>query len=95
MTGQRLFFRYVFAHGANSSSADKLVASIEKLGWRPDPVITITGKASDVDGAWKGVSASLDAWAGQTVRIHLMAVDGASNSLVEVEVDDVRVTRGS
>jgi carboxypeptidase T len=92
--GQKLFFRYVFAHGSNSSSADKLVASIETSSGRT-AVITLTGSATDVDGAWKSISAPLDAWAGQTIRIHFAAVDGASDSLVEVEIDDVRVTRGS
>jgi hypothetical protein len=92
--GQRLFFRYVFAHGSNSSSADKLVASIETSSGRA-AVITLTGNATDVDGVWKSISAPLDAWAGQTIRIHFAAVDGASDSLVEFEIDDVRVTRGS
>jgi carboxypeptidase T len=92
--GQRLFFRYVFAHGANSSSADKLVASVETSGGVRTPVVTRSGKASDVDGAWRSASVLLDAWAGQTIRIQFEAVDGASNSLVEVEIDDVRVTRG-
>ena len=92
--GQKLFFRYVFAHGSNSSSADKLVASIETSAGRT-AVITLTGSATDVDGVWKSISAPLDAWAGQTVRIHFMAVDGASDSLVEVQIDDVRITRGS
>ena len=93
-TGQRLFFRYVLAHGSNSSSADRLIASIETTSGRT-AVITLTGKAADVDGVWRSVSAPLDAWAGQTIRIHFAAVDGGSNSLVEVEIDDVRVTRGS
>jgi carboxypeptidase T len=92
--GQKLFFRYVFSHGSNSSSADKLVASIETSSGRT-AVITLTGSATDVDGVWKSISAPLDAWAGQTVRIHFMAVDGASDSLVEIEIDDVRVMRGS
>jgi hypothetical protein len=93
--GQRLFFRYVFAHGANSSSADRLVASIERSDGTRTPVATIAGSAADVDGAWKFVYAPMDAWAGQTVRIHFEAVDGASDSLVEVEIDDVRITRPS
>jgi hypothetical protein len=93
-TGQRLFFRYVFAHGANSSSADRLVASVETSGGRT-AVVTLAGKPSDVDGVWRSTSVSLDAWKGQTIKIHFQAVDGAANSLVEVEVDDVRVTRGS
>jgi carboxypeptidase T len=94
-SGQRLFFRYVFAHGSNSSSADKLVASIEDSGGTRTPVVTLTGSATDVDGAWKYVYAPIDAWAGQSVRIVFQAVDGASNSLVEVEIDDIRITRGT
>ena len=93
--GQRLFFRYVFAHGSNSSSADKLVASIEDSGGTRTPVVTLSGSATDVDGAWKYVYAPMDPWAGQTVRIVFEAVDGASNSLVEVEIDDIRITRGA
>jgi hypothetical protein len=93
--GQRLFFRYVFAHGANSSSADKLVASIEDSGGHRTPVFTTTGSATDVDGAWKYVYAPMEAWAGQTVRIVFEAVDGAANSLVEAEIDDIRITRGT
>ena len=93
--GQRLFFRYVLAHGSNSTSADRLVASIETSDGTRHPVITLTGKPADVDGVWRSVAASVDAWAGQTVRIHFAAVDGGSNSLVEVEIDDVRITRGS
>jgi carboxypeptidase T len=93
--GQRLFFRYVFAHGSNASSADKLVASIEDAGGTRTPVVTLTGSATDVDGAWKPAYANLDAWAGQTIRIHFEAVDGGSDSLVEVELDDIRVMRGS
>jgi carboxypeptidase T len=93
--GQRLFFRYVFAHGSNSSSADKLVASIEDSGGTRTPVVTISGSATDLDGAWRYVYAPMDAWAGQTVRIVFEAVDGAANSLVEVEIDDIRITLGT
>jgi hypothetical protein len=92
--GQQLYFRYVFAHGANSSSADKLIASIETASGRT-AVKTFSGSATDVDGVWRSAYASLDAWAGQTIRIHFEAIDGAANSLVEVEIDDVRVTAGS
>jgi hypothetical protein len=94
-TGQRLFFRYVFAHGASSSNADHLVASIEDSGGTRTPVVTIDGSATDVDGAWKYVYAPVDAWKGQQVRIVFQATDGGPDSLVEAEVDDVRITRGS
>jgi hypothetical protein len=93
--GQQLFFRYVFAHGANSSTADKLVASIEDSGGTRTPVATFTGSATDVDGAWKYIYAPMDTWAGQTVRIVFKAIDGGPDSLVEAEIDDIRITRGT
>ena len=94
-TGQQLTFRYVFAHGANSSSADSFVASIEASDGTRTPVFSLAGSATDVDGAWRSVARNLDAWAGQTVRIVFRAADVGSTSLVEVEIDDVRVTRGA
>jgi len=93
--GQQLFFRYVFAHGSNSSSADQLVVSIEDSGGTRTPVFTKTGSASDVDGVWRNVYVPLQAWKGQTIRIVIEAVDGGANSTVEAQVDDVRVTRGT
>jgi hypothetical protein len=36
---------------------------------------------------------SLDAWTGTRIRILFEAVDGASDTVVEAGVDDVRVTR--
>jgi hypothetical protein len=93
-TGQKLFFRYNFAHGSNSSSADRLVVSIEDSGGTRTPVFTRAGSAIDVDGAWRNVYVPLEGWKGQTIRIHIEAVDGGSNSLVEAQIEDVRVTRG-
>ena len=84
-TGQQLFFRYVFAHGSNSSSADRLVVSIETSGGDADAGLHESrAPATDVDGAWRNVYVPLDTWKGQTIRIHFEAVDGGSNSLVEV-----------
>ena len=93
-TGQRLFFRYVFAHAANSSTADRLVVSIEAGGTRT-AVFTKTGSSTDVDGVWRNVSLPLDTWKGRTIRIHIEAVDGGANGTVEAQIDDVRVTRGT
>ncbi len=92
--GQRLTFRYVFAHDAKSSSADSLRAIVE-VGGVQTVVWTRLGSAADVDGAWRTASIGLDAFAGQTVRIRFVATDGGVANLVEAEIDDVRVTRGS
>jgi hypothetical protein len=48
-----------------------------------------------VDAVWRNVYVPLETWKGQRIRIHLEAVDGAANSLVEAQIEDVRVTRGT
>ncbi len=91
--GQRLTFRYVFAHDARSTSADVLQAIVERDDGSKVVVFTRTGTSTDVDGAWRTVSVPLDAFAGQTIRLRFTAADGGPSNVLEVEVDDVRVTR--
>ena len=93
--GQKLTFRYVFAYSSSSSSADRFAAIVEDSGGTQTTVFLRTGAATDHDGLWRSASIPLDAWAGSTIRIRFQAVDGGPNNLVEVEVDDVRVTRPS
>jgi hypothetical protein len=93
--GQRLTFAYVFAHSAASGPSDGLRAIIEKADGTQVAVWRKLGRPADVDGVWRTASISLDAFAGQTVRIRFQAVDGGANNLVEVELDDIRVTRPS
>jgi hypothetical protein len=92
--GQRLTFRYVFAHDAASSAADSLRAIVE-VGGLQTVVWSKVGSAVDASGAGKAASLSMDAFAGQTVRLRFVAADGGPGNLVEVEIDDVRVTRGT
>ena len=54
---------------------------------------SIVGNAADRDGAWRSAAISLDPWAGQTIHLRFQAADGGPNNLVEVEVDDVRVSQ--
>jgi hypothetical protein len=94
-TGQKLTFRYVFAHSATSSSADRFAAIVEGDGGVQTTVFSRSGSATDVDGAWRTATVSVDAWAGTTIHIRFVAVDGGAGNLVEVEVDDVRVTHST
>ncbi len=94
-TGQRLTFRYVFAHDAASTSADGLKAIVERGDGSTTTVWSVAGSAHDLDGAWRTASVPMDAFAGESVRIRFVATDGGPSNLVEVEIDDVRVTRGS
>jgi hypothetical protein len=47
----------------------------------------------DVDGTWRSANLSLDRWAGEAIHIRFIAADGGTSNLLEVEVDDVRVTQ--
>lgn len=85
-SGWRVQFRYTFGHGANSSAADYLRLLVDgQEVWRS------SGAASERNATWQLVTVSLDAHAGQTVRLVFEACDCAANSLVEAVVDDVRV----
>jgi hypothetical protein len=92
-TGQRLSFRYVFAHDSASTSADAFSAIVEAEDGTQTPVLSVLGTPSDVDGTWRSASILMDPWAGQTVHLRFQTIDGGANNLVEVEVDNVRVTR--
>jgi aminopeptidase S len=53
-----------------------------------------SGAAVNLNGAWTGATASLNAFAGQSVQLVVQAADASTASLVEAGVDDVRITRG-
>ncbi len=66
--GQRLTFRYSFAHSAAATSADWLRVEVLQ-GATATTVFQVSGSARDRDAAWLGASRSLDAWAGETIRL--------------------------
>ena len=93
--GQRLTFAYVFAHSASSTAADSLRAVVERADGSQVEVFRASGRAVDVDGAWRTASISMDPFAGETVHLRFQAADGGPGNLLEVELDDIRVTRPS
>ncbi len=86
-----LSFQYYLAHSSNSSTADFFRAFVVS-GATATQVFQSLGAASTRNGAWTPVTVSLNAFAGQTVRIRFEAADASTASLVEAGVDDVRVT---
>lgn len=86
-----LTFNYYLAHRSNSSNADFFRVSV--VGSTTSVVFQRLGAATDVDGAWAAASASLNAFAGQTVRLLIEAADASTASLVEAGVDDVKITQ--
>lgn len=85
-SGWRVQFRYTFAHAANSTSADYLRLLIDG-----DEVWRSSGAGGERNSSWQLVNVSLDAYAGETVRLLFEACDCSSDSLLEAVVDDVRV----
>src|SRR4051794_39714167 len=86
--GWTLSFRYSFAHDATSSTDDYLRVLVNG-----HQLFIERGDETNRNGAWNSASVSLDAFAGQQVRVTFEAADGGVGSLVEAEVDDVRVFR--
>jgi carboxypeptidase T len=85
-SGWTVQFRYTFAHGSNSSAADYL-----RLTVGGDELWRTSGAPSNRNASWQLVTLSLDAYAGQQIRLRFEAADGAADSLVEAALDDVRV----
>ncbi|MFI7638262.1 M14 family zinc carboxypeptidase [Nonomuraea sp. NPDC049400] len=86
-----LSLSWYLAHGSNASSADYL--RVRVVGNTTATVLNQAGAASNRNGAWATATASLNAFAGQTVRILIDAADASGASLVEAGVDDVRITQ--
>ena len=86
-----LSFSYYLAYGSNSSTADYL--RVKVVGATTSTVFEKLGAAVDVDAAWATQTVSLNAFAGQTIRIRIEAADASTASLVEAAVDDVKITQ--
>jgi hypothetical protein len=86
-----LSFSYYLAHGTNSSTADFL--RVRVVGTTTSTVFEELGGTENDNGAWASTSVSLNAFAGQTVRILIEAADASTASLVEAGIDDVRITQ--
>jgi carboxypeptidase T len=88
-----LTFNSYLANGSNSSTADFL--RVRVVGSTTQTVYSRAGAAANVNGAWLTNGVSLNAFAGQTVRILIEAADASTASLLEAGVDDLRVTRST
>ncbi|WP_246010200.1 metallophosphoesterase [Actinokineospora cianjurensis] len=88
----RLSFRWSAGLGANASTEDYFRVTVQ--GATNTIVLEQKGTGAHVNGSWRTASVDLSAFAGQVVRLLVEAADGGSASLVEAQVDDVRVSRG-
>jgi Zn-dependent metalloprotease len=88
-----LSFSWYLAHLNNSSSADFFRVRIV-TGGSSSIIGTASGAATNRAGSWATASLSLNAFAGQTIRVQFEAADLSGASLVEAGVDDVVITSG-
>jgi glucose/arabinose dehydrogenase len=88
-----LSFGLYFAHNA-ANSADLFRVRVRGENGVVQTVWARGGTASNVAGAWATRTASLDAWAGQTIQLRIDAVDAVDGggSLIEAGVDNVAIT---
>jgi glucose/arabinose dehydrogenase len=88
-----LSFQIYLAHLSNASSADFVSVRVVGNNGVAQTVWSRGGTANNVAGTWASRTASLNAWAGQTVTLRVEVVDGGSASLIEAGIDNVAITR--
>ena len=87
-----LTFSYYFAHATDSTGADSFRVTI--VGETSSGVVLQElGSALNDNAAWAKATVSLQAFAGQRVRILIEATDTSTASLVEAAVDDVKIVK--
>ena len=96
IAGQRLQFRWTFAHDRTSSTADELrVQVVDVTASTTSTVFLARGGAFEKSASWQLASVDLSAFAGHAIQLRFSATDAGTNGIVEAGFDDVRVTRVS
>jgi hypothetical protein len=92
--GQKLQFRYSFAHDSTATSGDRFVVEVmDVAAASATAVFTAYGAPVERNASWKLGSVDLSAFAGRTIRLRFSATDAGANGIVEAAVDDIRVTQ--
>ena len=93
-TGQKLQFRWSFAHDATAGTGDELRVEVLDVGAATaTTVLLVRGAAVERNAGWHLASIDLGAYAGRSIRLRFSATDAGTNGIVEAAVDDVRVTQ--
>ena len=84
-----------FAHDANATDGRLApgASSRPRTATGPRSWSSEAGDGETGDADWRPAPVDIDAWAGQTIRVIVEAVDGGADNLVEAAVDDVRIRR--
>jgi glucose/arabinose dehydrogenase len=89
-----LSFGMYFSHDALSTRTDLFRVRVVGENGVAQTVWARAGTPKQVVGRWETRTASLDAWAGQTIQIRIDAIDSddGEGSLVEAGVDNLAIT---
>ena len=87
VTGVLLFYSKPLFFWSNIFFRLKLVAGTTTT------LFNVTGAPVNRNGVWGTATLSLNAFAGQTIRLLFEAADSAGDSLIEAAVDDVRIVQ--
>lgn len=89
-----LSFGMYFAHNDQASAQDLFRVRVVGENGVVQTVWARGGTATNAPGIWSTRTASLDAWAGQTIQVRIDAIDAndGAASLIEAGVDNVAIT---
>jgi hypothetical protein len=88
-----LTFRWFFGTRNGVPEEDRLQASIIDTSGERHVVFERLATPGGDSAVWTGARISLDAFAGQSIRMEFRAMDGGADDLVEAGVDDIRIER--
>jgi hypothetical protein len=88
-----LTFRFYLGHLNNATSADFFRVRVVGGNGQVQTVWARGATASNVASVWTTRTANLSAYAGQTIRLRVEAVDNAGGSVIEAGFDNVAITR--
>ncbi len=88
-----LTFSWTFAHNVKASADDALRVIVEAEDGTPTTVFEVLGSSVTRTATWRSATVDIDAWAGQTIRLVIEAVDDGRGNLVEAAIDDLRIRR--
>ncbi|WP_436494414.1 metallophosphoesterase [Actinokineospora sp. HUAS TT18] len=86
-----LSLRWSVGFGANATSSDYFKITV--VGATDKVVLDQRGTGAHISGSWRTLTADVSAFAGQTVQILVEAADVSTASLIEAQVDDVKITK--
>jgi hypothetical protein len=91
--GQRLQFRWYFAHDRTASIDDQFRVNVVDMTTNTQTTVLVAkGAAVERNAAWRLASIDVTPWAGKPIRVRFFATDAGVNGIVEAGFDDVRVT---